>query len=51
MFRHRYSIRLISSGDNGALILQGWQLNREKRLRLLASRWSGARIKWQGQHM
>jgi hypothetical protein len=27
-----------------SLIRQGWQPNREKRLRLLASRWSGARM-------
>jgi hypothetical protein len=30
---------------------QGWQLNREKRLRLLASRRSGARIERYGQHI
>jgi hypothetical protein len=45
MFCHRYPTSLNKERlGQCSLILEGWQPNQEKRLRLLAPRWSGARI-------
>ena len=45
MFCHWYPTSLNKERlGQCSLILEGWQPNREKRLRPLASRWSGARI-------
>jgi hypothetical protein len=49
MFCHWYPTSLNQARlEQGSLIQKGGNQNREKRLRLPASRWSGARMGWDG---
>jgi hypothetical protein len=52
MFCHWYPTSLNQARlGQCSLIRKGGNQNRERRLRLPASRWSGARIGWYGEQM